>query len=109
MLAKKEKFSTEDILLTKKIKSKKIHTNIGFFNFYLDNPMLKNKKTIILSSKDFKTAVLRNYHKRLFYNIIRELKQKEEFKLNQVSFVFFAKKAFNKKELIEILNNINYV
>jgi ribonuclease P protein component len=86
MLPKKNRFTAKELnsLWTPKQKSKKHNTQYGFFVVYEEstspNPSRifdlslqrrveeGGKKGIILSKKNFKTAVLRNKYKRLFHS-----------------------------------------
>ncbi len=99
MISKKEKFSSKDFSNKKLFKnSKKIYTPYGFFLVLED---FLCKKGIILLNKNFKTAVLRNKYKRLFYNTLLELKKDSKIDLQKKSFVFYPKKQFSKEELIK--------
>lgn len=122
MLPKKEKFTTQDFKDFKKEKSRKIHTSYGFFLVLRSFPELRslgvggsvegvdsNKKGIILSKKNFKTAVQRNKVKRLFYNTILEIKNKlkeSSSELESVSFIFYPNKVFTKEDLKDDLMKI---
>lgn len=102
MLPKKEKFTSKDFSDKNIFKnSKKTYTKYGFF-VVLEG---ENKKGIILSKKVFKTAVLRNKYKRLFYNSILEL-QKSFPQINTKSFVFHPKKEFSKEDLLKDLKSL---
>ena len=116
MLPKKEKFTTKDLGNKNIFKSgKKIFVEYGYF---LQTPGGLHRKGIILSKKNFKTAVLRNKYKRLFYNTILEIYKgnsprsgesvSKEFseKLKEKSFIFYPKKVFTKEELLNTLKNI---
>ena len=103
MLPKKEKFTSLDFankLLFNN--SKKIYTPYGFFLVLRSENVegvIFNKKAIILSKKNFKTAVLRNKCKRLYFNSLLEVfKQKPE--LRNKSFIFYPKKTFTKDDII---------
>lgn len=103
MLPKKERFSSKDLSDKNFIKQgQKIYTAYGFFVIF-NTPL--SKKGIILSKKNFKTAVLRNKYKRLFYNTILEL-QKEIPNLKPKSFLFHPKKVFAKQELLKEMKEI---
>lgn len=93
MLPKGEKFTTSDFSKMKNLKSKKIHTPIGFFVVYEGH-----KKGIVISKKVFKRAVDRNKWKRLYYNALSEMKG-----LENSSFIFHPKKSFTKEELVNTL------
>ena len=109
MLPKTERFTTKELDGLRRInpKTKKLNTPYGFFVIH-ELPEPTGKKGIILTKKIFKTAVLRNKTKRLFYNTILEIKKENQnLNLNQATFLFHPKKVFSKKELIEDLNKIS--
>jgi ribonuclease P protein component len=93
MLPKKLKFSSKDHSKVKAFKSKKLITKYGFFVILEET--FGGKKSIITSSKNFKTAVLRNKVRRLFYNTLAN----EDSIMNK-SFVLHAKKEFTGPELL---------
>ena len=98
MLPKKEKFTTEDFKNKILFKNgRKIYTPCGFFVVL---GSLSGKKGIIFSKKSFKTAVLRNKYKRLFYNTLLEI-QKQNSELKNKSFVFYPNQPFTKDFLVE--------
>lgn len=106
MLAKNKKFTTEDFKVIKKEISKKIHTKYGFFlviNTCL--PELVGKKGAVLPKKIFKTAVLRNKYKRLFFNTLRELETQKP-KLGLTTLLFFPRQVFTKEELVQDLSRL---
>lgn len=108
MLPKTERFSARDLSdKTLFNKSGKIYTQYGFFVILANpDPETKGKKGIILSKKNFKTAVLRNKYKRLFYNTVRELQQ-NSISLKSLSLTFHPKKAFSKEELkLDIVKSV---
>ena len=92
MIPKKERFSTADLSKLKSLKSKRINSSLGFFIVYESD---KSKKGIMMSKKVFKTAVMRNKYKRLFFNSIKEVSE-----LKNKSLIFHPKKIFNKEELM---------
>ena len=101
MIPKKEKFITSDFSLIKTIKPQKVFTNIGVFCVYA-NPGEKltcNKFAIAPSKKIFKTAVSRNKHKRMYFNFLKENKQK--IKLQNNLCIFYPNKLFTK-EILEV-------
>ena len=108
MLPKRERFSTEDFKSIKKQKTKKFIVNNGFFvvllglsNTKLESKFIITKKSVILPKKIFKTAVLRNKYKRLYYNTISFfLKEKNLDK----SFIYYPRKTFTKENLLEDLS-----
>lgn len=106
MLPKKERFTTADFSKIKSnLKFKKLNTLYGFFIIYEKGV----KKAIILSKKNFKTAVERNKIKRLFYNTILDIQneqEKSEVIIKNKSFVFHSKKSFTKEELKKDLKQI---
>ncbi len=90
MLPKKERLNTTDFSEIKNLKFKRLNVSYGFFVIYESG----SKKGIVMSKKNFKTAVSRNKIKRLFYNTVREIPS-----LKAMSFVFHPKKIFTKLEL----------
>ncbi len=105
MLPKQNRFSSSDFSLIKTIKPKKIFTDIGFFSIYENlkvNNLEVNKFGIIVPKKIFKTAVLRNKHKRLFFNTLLEFKKTD----NINSFVFYSKKIFNKEDVLHAIMSL---
>ncbi len=106
MLPKKEKFSSRDFSNKNLFRnSQKIYTQYGFFvvlENYI-NPYFP--KAIVLSKKNFKTAVLRNKYKRLFCNTLLEV-QRENISLKQKAFIFYPKQFFSKEELREDLKKL---
>jgi ribonuclease P protein component len=102
MIPKRNKFSTEDFANKGLFKnSKKTITAYGYFSVLEKG----NKKAVILSKKNFKTAVLRNKYKRLFFNALLEV-QKDKPELVKTSFVFYPKKTFTKEEIVLDLSKI---
>jgi ribonuclease P protein component len=100
MLSKKERFSTEDLLLAQKQKNKKVPTPLGTFVVFEDGDSL-GKKAIIISKKVSKSAVERNKLKRLFFNTTREIKD-----LKVKSFILHLKKTFTKEEIKTTLRSL---
>ncbi len=97
MLSKKERFSTQDLNSARDIKGKRINSPLGFFVVYEGG----NKKGIMVGKKVFKTAVLRNKYKRLFYNTVKEIPT-----IKKMSFIFHPKKTFTKEELLKELTSV---
>jgi RNase P protein component len=106
MLPKQEKFTARDLSDKSIFKnSKKIYTPYGFFLVLSPSPTervgVRPKKTIILTKKNFKTAVSRNKHKRIYFNTLLEVfKQKPE--LRSKSFIFYPNKIFTKDDIIPL-------
>lgn len=109
MLPKKEKFTSTDFSKLKYIKTKKIHTNIGFFVIILPQTpgsmSTLTRVSVVLPKKIFKTAVNRNKYKRLFYNTLLSLK-KVDNKVNKLSLVFYPKREYTQQELEEAFREI---
>jgi len=112
MIPKRNKFSSRDFANKSLFKnSKKVVVPYGYFSILTPPslPLLRggtqNKKGIILSKKNFKTAVLRNKFKRLFYNTLLEV-QKEKKEFLEISFIFHPNKLFSKEELVIDLKKI---
>jgi RNase P protein component len=117
MLSKNEKLSRLDFQKLKGLKFQKTPTNIGVFCIYKSFPHLKTnlqpiffKANIVVSKKNFKTAVSRNKAKRIYYNYIIGLKKENpEFFhkiLNEKVLVFYPNKIFTKEELSKIFLNL---
>lgn len=111
MLPKKEKFTTSEFLLIKKLKPRKIFTNIGVFCVYpsLTITQIKSKFAIVPTKKIFKTAVSRNQHKRYFYNSLREIALNLDYAdhgISQKSIVFYPNKLFTQDEVKTELQKI---
>lgn len=126
MLAKKERFTSVDFSKLKTLKTKRIIVKYGFFVIVVvesastpggqraPRPLeVLSKKAIVLSKKNFKTAVSRNKYKRLFYSSILNIQALEEKNTNtevgslggikHKSFIFYPNKIFSKKDLMEDL------
>jgi len=101
MLSKKERFSTSDLSLAQKQKSKKFPTSLGTFVVFEDLDGGLGKKAIIISKKVSKSAVERNKYKRLFFNTVKEIKA-----LNKRSFILHLKKTFTKEEIASALKSL---
>lgn len=99
MLPKVERFSTTELSNLKNIKSTKTNCPLGFFVIF--PTATTRKKGIMVSKKVFKTAVIRNKNKRLFYNTVNSLES-----LKNKSFIFHPKKTYTKKELLEELSKM---
>jgi ribonuclease P protein component len=98
MLPKKEKFTSKEMSDGALFKNgKKVHTTYGFFVLTPQPLGGSGKFGIVLGKKYFKTAVLRNKYKRLFYNTLLEFKK--DTKLVVKSLIFHPKKIFTKEEL----------
>lgn len=103
MIPKSERFSAKDFSNKNLFKNnQKIYTLYGFF-VVLDGDL--NKKAIVISKKNFKTAILRNKYKRLFYAVLSKT-QKNYPILKQKTFIFNPKKIFTKDELEKDLINL---
>lgn len=111
MISNKFKFKREDFNKIKQQKTKRVNTQFGFFViFQSDFGIVLNKiteevigkKSIVVSKKVFKTAVSRNLHKRIFYNIMKDINKNETLK--EKAFVFFPNKSFNSVNLKDIIS-----
>ncbi len=101
MLPKQNRFSSSDFSLIKTIKPKKNFTDIGVFCVYKNFPNLNiNKFGIIVPKKIFKTAVSRNKHKRIFFNILKNKENKND------SLLFYPKKIFNKEDVLHAIMSL---
>lgn len=105
MLPVKNKFSKEDFKSLKSFKTKRINSELGYFVVFikdLDKNKKTTKNTIVVSKKVAKSSVQRNKIKRLFYNLMLELRP-------EISFIFFANKILtksDKEKLQQIIKNI---
>lgn len=81
--------------------SKIIHLPFLIVRVY-NNETDRPKFGVVVSKKIFKTAVLRNYYRRLTYSILRGLIN--SFKPG--SYLIFIKQAVTKEELLKDLNKL---
>jgi ribonuclease P protein component len=104
MLSKKLRFSTSDFSLIKTLKPQKVFTDIGVFCIYknLQNDLGESKFAIVVPKKIFKTAVSRNKHKRIFFNVLQNYLTQPllaKVRSSACSIIFYPRKNFNKEEL----------
>lgn len=101
MIPKRERFTSIDLKNNRNIKGKRLNAKFGFFLIFPLKQGEIGKKGIILSKKNFKTAVLRNKYRRLFYNVLRSLESRTKH-----SILFSPKQEFSEEELREVLLNV---
>jgi ribonuclease P protein component len=108
MLSKKQKFTAQEFADKQTFKnSKKVFLEYGFFLVLEKGKGVGTGKFgIVMSKKNFKTAVLRNKYKRLFYNTLLEIKR-EDKSVENISLIFYPKKVFTKENLIKDFKNIS--
>jgi len=120
MLSSKLKLKKKDIdflIIDKKGELLKVIRNNYFdAKVFKENVFIKNKASVIISSKTFKKATERNKIKRKYYSILKKiLKLKLKKNINNINFIFYPKKeVFNikffllEKEVYNELNKINF-